>query len=308
MGSRNGWPRELAERCEAVDWDVTIAKSGHYRVKTHDGRSFSFPCTPGDYRAMKNAERYANRYGLDQREEEFKLRNEKERLERIERDRAQGVDWDAEERRIEEEQMKDQKVLGYVNGLGIIDRVTARAVHPRSIGNEAVPIEHGMELLMEDESVIFQCVYPMTLNDIEQDCGRTFETGNSLRSHISWHVRKAQKRTNETVVEAQAELTGPKPEGGYPETVEHKIENLQEGKSITVKYDVKVVTPGIITRLAELGDEIDELVDEATELTESIRVKRNEFRKLVAELPQHLANEQLRDKARKYDEITKITS
>lgn len=303
MGSQRGRNADLARRCEDVGWDVKIGGAGHYRVKTHTGQTFSFASTPSDQRSWLNDLAKVRRYGLDELEQKLKLEREKERLQRLEEDRANGVNWESEEEKIEEVK-NDEPVLGYaVGGIAILERVPARAAHPRSPG-KVVDIKWGVELGLEDGNVIFECIYPVTLNNTSRDCGRQFETANSLRTHISWHTRQVTKNgavdvgpsVEEIIADREPTIVTTKP-------VAERIERMEEGESIVVKAEITTqeVHPGIMVRLVELADELDELVDEAAELAESVRVKRGELRKLLVELPQHLADGETKAKARKYD-------
>lgn len=283
MGSKRGWPQALKRRCEAVGWDVGIAQSGHYRAKTHEGHVFTFANTPSSVRSERHALAQAKRFGLDELEELHARADERERQHRIKVDRQNGVDWDAEEEMRQKEMQKikaeTEGDLGYVNGIAVAERAPAIAGHPRAPETK-IPIKHGQELLLVDASVVYQCVYEVTYNDIKQDCGRFFETPSSLRSHIAWHARQRQP----------------------------KVE-IEDEKTIVVENEVPEVIekqPGIIARIVNLADEFDELVDEVTELAESTRVKRDELRKLLAEVPLHVADGETREKARKYDEMRKL--
>lgn len=294
MGSKKNMVEILKERCMAVDWEVTMGGGGHWKVKTHTGKIFSIAGSSSDVHGMKNAERRAIRHGLAQREQEYALAREKERLERLEQDRAKGVDWEAEEKKIEEQ----KKILGYVDGVAVLERVPARAAHPRSPG-KIVDIKHGVELGLEDGTVIFECVHPVMVKHKYQDCGRRFDTANSLRSHIAWHNRQVGNEEETAAILADEDTMQAITEAEAEEYVERVVREDDVDELDVLPQPV--VQPGIFVRLSELAREIDDLVDDAAELTESIRVKRNEFRKLIAELPQHLADGDLRAKARKYD-------
>lgn len=308
MGSRNSWAKELADRCEAVGWEVTFGPGGHRRIKTHEGKVFSLASSTSDRHGQKNAERACVRHGLEVLEQKLALQREKERLERLEEDRARGVDWEAEERKIEE-MKKSEPIHGYVNGVAVLERVPARAAHPRSPG-KVVDIKHGMELGLEDGTVIFECVAPVMVNHTYQDCGRQFDAANSLRSHIAWHNRESVqvdeivKNNIERKMEA---VTEPKTTTEELAELGQKIGFFSNVEPVEVKT-IPVAQPGIISRLTELAREIDELVDDAAELTEAIRVKRDEYKRLIAELPAHLADNETRAKARKYDAMMQAAS
>jgi hypothetical protein len=324
MGSRNGWAEDLAKRCEDVGWTVTWGPGGHRRIKTHEGKVFSLASSTSDVHGQKNAERACARYGLLMLEERLKLQREKERLERLAADRENGVDWEEEERKIEEQKKSEESILGYaVGGVAILERVPARATHPRSKG-KVVDIEHGMELGLADGNVIFECVYPVVLNNTERDCGRQFEAANSLRSHIAWHARKKP-----TVADEVAELgqevgfsaarykqeiiADMKPK--HVGTVE-EIEKLREGESMTVKMDVTVVEPkpGIVAELMQISEYADVLYDELGRVTDELdEVRRgvDRLRDNIRDAVKRVATEnvdvdELRAKAAKFDAMMKL--
>lgn len=293
MGSKRGWPQALKRRCEAVGWSVEIAQSGHYRAKTHDGQVFTFANTPSSSRSERHALAQAKRLGLDELEEQRRTELEYMRLERIEIDRKNGVDWDAEEGMRQKEMQKikaeTEGDLGYVNGIAVAERAPAIAGHPRAPETK-IPVKHGQELLLVDASVIYQCTYEITRNDIKQDCGRFFETSGSLRSHIAWHARKGKPEVEKTDF-----FDDPRADDD-----EKTIVVADKAPEVIEKQ------PGIIARMVNLADEFDELVDDVVELAESTRVKRDELRKLLAEVPLHVADGETREKARKYDEMRKL--
>lgn len=333
MGSKKEMVNELVNRCKAVDWEVTMGGSGHWRVKTHENKVFSIAGSSSDVHGMKNAERRAIRFGLAKREQEYALVKAKQRLERLEEDRANGVDWEAEEQKIKEQ----KRYLGYVNGVGIVERVPARAAHPRSLG-KTVDIEHGVELALEDASVIFQCTHPVMLNHKYQECGRHFEAANSLRTHISWHARAAKKESEEetaailadddtmqAIAEADAEeyVERAMKEDGVDEldviprsTFQERVTDLKSGESMTVKVNVEVVEPerGIIAELTHLGehaqsliDELDRVGDELDTIRQGVSVLREDITKAVQRVAsEHVDVDELRRKAERYDAIVKI--
>ena len=326
MGSKTSWIEDLVKRCAAVGWEVTYAAGGHRRIKTHKGKVFQIASTPGDVHSQKNAERAAARHGLEALEEKMALQREKERLERIEADRANGVDWKEEEKKIEEH--KERTKHGFaVGGVLIVDVVQAYGGHPRN-PDQMLPIEHGEELLLEDESVIYRCSHPVTLNDKEQPCGRQFEATGSLRSHIAWHARRKPKVT-EKVVElvevpnfTEQELRAAKQVIIADMKLKHvgtasDIEKLKEGESVVVKMDVTVVEPkrGIVAELVHLGrhaealyDEVGRIGDELDVIREGISRLRNDIGNAASSVATDSADlDELRAKAARYDEIIKIT-
>lgn len=323
MGSKTSWIEDLVKRCAAVGWEVTYAAGGHRRIKTHKGKVFQIASTPGDVHSQKNAERAAARHGLEALEEKMALQREKERLERIEADRANGVDWKEEEKKIEEH--KERTKHGFaVGGVLIVDVVQAFGGHPRN-PDQQLPIKHGEELLLEDESVIYRCSHPVTLNDKERPCGRQFESTGSLRSHIAWHARQKSTAAEEVaelgkeigfsaVKYKQEIIADMKPK--HVGTVE-EIEKLKEGESVVVKMDVTVVEPkpGIVAELMQIGEYADVLHDELGRVTDELdEVRRglNKLRDNIRDAVKRVATDtvdvdELRAKAARYDEIIKIT-
>jgi len=323
MGSKADWVEDLVKRCAAVGWEVTYAAGGHRRIKTHKGKVFQLASSPGDVHSRKNAERAAARHGLEVLEEKMTLQREKERLERLAKDRANGVDWEEEEKKIEEH--KERTKHGFaVGGVVIVEVAQAYGGHPRN-PNQMLPIKHGEELLLENESVIYRCSHPVTLNDKEQPCGRQFEATGSLRSHIAWHARQKPEPTSEqetidilsdsatmaAITEAEAEVDT------KIESIEHKITNLKEGESIVVKADVKIIETqrGIVAELVYLGqhaealyDEVGRIGDELDVIREGVGRLRDDIKKSVERVAtENVDVDELRAKAARYDEIIKIT-
>jgi hypothetical protein len=313
MGSKTSWIQELADRCAAVGWEVTYAAGGHRRIKTHKGKVFQIASSPGDVHSQKNAERAAARHGLEALEEKMTLQREKERLERIEADRANGVDWEKEEKKIEEH--KERTKYGLINGVVVVEVVQAVGGHPRSPAVK-VPIQWGEELLMEDESVIYRCSHPVTLNHKEQPCGRQFETTGSLRSHIAWHARQKP-----TAAEEVAELgqkigfkSGTQQVEVFDSVVAPEIIFDTEPKKIEMKPVIEP-KPGIVAELMQIGeyadvlhDELGRVTDELDEVRRGLNKLRDNIRDAVKRVAtDHVDIDELRAKAARYDEIIKIT-
>lgn len=330
MGSKADWVEDLVKRCAAVGWEVTYAAGGHRRIKTHKGKVFQLASSPGDVHSRKNAERAAARHGLEVLEEKMTLQRERDRLERLAKDRANGVDWEEEEKKIEEH--KERTKYGLVNGVVIVEVVQAVGGHPRNPARK-VPIKHGEELLMEDESVIYRCTYPVTLNHEERPCGRQFEATGSLRSHIAWHARTAVKPEDEKTIIDELGYADDRKEIGFSATkykqeiiadmkpkhvgTVEEIENLKEGESVAVKMDVTVVEHerGIVAELVHLGqhaealyDEVGRIGDELDVIREGVGRLRDDIKKSVERVAtENVDVDELRAKAARYDAIIKIT-
>lgn len=334
MGSRRGKPADLARRCEDVGWEVSLAKSGHYRVKTHNGAVFSFGSTPGDYRTVVNDESKAKKYGLHELEEKLALKRERDRLQAIENDKANGVDWEAEEKIREEEKMKTSTEgdLGYVDGIAIAEIAPAMYALKRP-GEERRMVPHVQELLLVDGTIRLRC-------DMDGDTGPCHRTANSIqgisihqaRSHTGSYKLKAGASTppKEKVVTVDKRGTVVKVEDYADREAQAQkiidsgameafpIEEIRSAKITTTKIDAVVasvqlhdapgepVMPGIFTRIIRLAEEFDELVNEAVTLTESVRVKRDELRKLIAELPDHIMTVEVKEKLETYEQLRKM--
>jgi hypothetical protein len=321
MGSRRGKPTDLARRCEAVGWEVTLSKAGHYRVKTHTGGVFSFASTPGDYRTGVNDESKAKKYGLHELEERLALKRERDRLQAIEDDKANGVDWEAEDRKRDEEKMKTNTEgdLGYVDGVAIAEIAPAMYAVKRP-GEERRMVPHMQELLLADGSIRLRCEMN---GDDGIPCHKTGPSVQAIavhqaRVHTGSYTFKDKTPPKEKVITVDKRGTVVDVKDASSWSVEDRIADLKEGESITLKADIVATPvenevseliekqPGIVTRLVDLADELDDLVDDVTELAESVRVKRGELRKLLVELPLHLTDDDTKEKARKYDAMKKL--
>jgi hypothetical protein len=311
MGSKKSVTAELIGRCQAVGWEVKMSGSGHWRVKTHRGRVFSIASSTGDIHGLKNAERTAVRHGLADLERKLELRQAKERLERLKEDRAQGVNWEEEEQKINNDS-EDAYPFGYVNGIGIVEKVPARAGHPRN-PNKTIDIQHGMELLMGDGTVIFECVHPVMLNHVYQDCGRQFETANSLRAHISWHSRTVP--TSPTVDTETEARPGPTNEEVIADRTPRYVSTASDIEKLKeVEVMESKPKPGLVAELIDLGqyaevlyDEVGRIGDELDTIREGISRLRDDIRKATERIAlENVDVDELREKAARYDQILKI--
>lgn len=308
MGSKKDLVNALVERCRAVDWEVTMGGGGHWRVKTHTGSVFSIAGSSSDVHGMKNAERRAIRHGLAAREQEYALAKEKKRLERLEEDRARGVNWEEEEKKIAT-QKKAEPRYGYVDGVAVLERVPARAAHPRS-PDKSVDIKHGVELALADDTVIFECVHPVMVNHKYQDCGRQFESANSLRTHISWHARVLGE-TEDEVIESKVD--------DEPKTITEELADM--GQKIGFLANTAPVEEaseskrGVVAELIHLGEHAQSLLDELNRVgdeLDTIRQGVSVLREDIAKAAQRAATDnvdidELREKAARYDQIIKLT-
>ena len=91
MAGNNDWAKNFQARCQDVGWSVEATSSNHCKVRDARGKLLlTISTTPGDKRAMMNALSQAKRAGLEQLEQQVKLRRERDRLARIEADRQRG--------------------------------------------------------------------------------------------------------------------------------------------------------------------------------------------------------------------------
>lgn len=193
MGNINGWQRNFILRCEAVGWSVERGGSDHYKVRDQNGKFlFSFGSTSSDQHALKKTVADAKRAGIEQLETLIKLRNEHDRLTRIETDRQAN---DAALTKITTESPTTQSVmsdgtLGDVDGVAIVATAPAKIKTPIML--KAAPLADAQELLLANDRVVFRCLKPAATPghpELTGICHRTFETADSLRSHITFHTR-----------------------------------------------------------------------------------------------------------------------
>jgi hypothetical protein len=224
MSGINNWVRNFKARCEDVGWRVDMSGSSHYKVYDRsDKLILTFAGSPGDRRAMLNALSSAKRAGLEDLEKSIKLRRERDRLQRIENDRA------ANEVKLTEVSVKlagirekfdaqgDDEVDSDVPGkLGFIDGVAIAAIAPAMIKTpvmkQAAPLNGGSEVMLTDGTVLWRCDRPAatgTKMDIEGDCHRTFASVTSLRVHMGSHTRAADKNVVAAVDQSVARETNP---------------------------------------------------------------------------------------------------
>lgn len=223
MASDQAWVQNFRGRCEFVGWTVQLTKSNHYKVHDRAGRLlFTYSGTPGDRRAMQNALSQAKRAGLEQLETGLKLVKERDRLERIERDRELNghrefsmtattatvtpsradVTYTSEEMKLtlrDIEPTTDAQVseLGQVNGIAVVMR--SRAMLPTPPNGTLTAHENIEEVLLADDTTIFVCC--------ENGCDYTADNGISVRAHRKAHGPAAQaKRLAREKAELEAQL------------------------------------------------------------------------------------------------------
>lgn len=301
MARKRAWTHELKARCEGVGWTVTLGKGGHYKVRTPDGRGFSFPSTPGDVRGERNALAVARRHGLDKLEERKKRAAEAERLRRIARDRQSILGEafaDAIEKQVTKEEIEEMTnktnvdtSLGEVDGVKIVE--VAQATHITPISNGPRPLADGEELLLEDGRVVYRCAKPAaTVMDptAQGICHRIFDTAGSLKAHISFHSRKT--------------LPG---ERRKREREAHPNRIAAERKSQPVEAPEPASQQvGIIAQASQLADRFSDFKKELALLEATADELSNELRNLVQRMPEHLADEAVLDAARRYEQLRRL--
>jgi hypothetical protein len=203
--STKSWQLNLKMRCEAVGWRVELSTgNSHFKVYNDKRMLFTFASTPSDKRAMLNALSQAKRAGIEALESAKKLRDERDRLARIETDRASNAAVAAAliaaapvefvppvpVESVEPVESVGPN-LGYVNGVAIIAVASAKIKTP--IMPEPAVMSDAEELLLEDLTVVYRCAKPAAPRypDETGACHRTFPSASSLRTHITFHSRKA---------------------------------------------------------------------------------------------------------------------
>jgi hypothetical protein len=324
MGSRKNWPKELADRCNAVGWHAGIQKSGHYRAFLPDGRSFGWAASTSDTNGYKNAQREAARMGLDQLEQELALLREKERLERIEADRTQnGV---PEELMLAPELKEDPNVTKYgtieVDGVKIgIAEISKPVRHRHPRGGGVHELAHCRELLLVDETIRYQCL-KLVAGDLQEVCARHFKTSAGLIVH--WN-RGSHADDARTSVPQERDLGGvlpaePKPEERPgPSTYEIIVDRTpskittepdtrskpKEEKLVEEAQPIAVEQPGVMARMEDLGQQLLDVHFEAQRLANHAQDLHQALATLAEDVHREIASDEVREKAQKFDAMMK---
>lgn len=297
MGKRRDWPEELAERCRAVGWTAELTRSGHYKVQVParegcEGGGFSMASTPSTRDGERKALNKANRLGLERLEQRMRLQREKERLERIQRDREQnGVpDEDFAPDNQPESETQAMPNLGYIEvagvKLGIAD--TGPAFYQPNRGGEPRKIEDARELLLVDETVRYQCLKP-TPGRPDKLCERTFEKAAGLHVHQGrMHQAPAPRPgpTREEILADREPSAGPNSTEPAPEQPE----------------------PGVMARTVRLAEDFAAFCDQLGDLADLGSRLNADLQELAQELPNELASDELRDKAARFDAMLRAAA
>lgn len=319
--SNGSWPRKLAARYKAAGWDISISRSGHYKAKDSRGRVLTFPTTPSDRRAEMNALGDARRYGLEDAEQEMRLRAERDRLQRIADDRASVTlpkTENEEGHEVKKEVATAEGSLGYALVIPKDGKITdelvqvaiaeiAPAMHSTPVTRgKSVPLKDGEELLLADGRVIYRCAKPAAsiMNPTAKGiCHRTFFTVPSLKSHITYHSRTTmptpprQRRKAERDAE-YAEALRLAEHAAVDVIAEQTAQALQAPES-------SFQSAGIVARISRLSTRFAELKDHMDELTANLGETIDQLEQLIRELPDHVASDEMLDKVAKYDELRK---
>lgn len=207
MSDRN-WQDNFRGRCDYVGWVTELSANGHYKV--FDGNSkflFTYSKTAGDRRAMLNTLADAKRSGLEHLETQEKLRRERERLVRIEKDRETNgfvvsdvtttADIHRESENENEVQVKTKSqienhyaddrdtVLGHKVLIRQKASLPTRDIRTGACTNHPYPDID--ELQLEDETLVYQCA-----SRRDETCLFTSAKPESIRAHLRAHSPRAE--------------------------------------------------------------------------------------------------------------------
>ena len=279
MVNTNGWQANFIQRCEAVGWSVERTKSNHFKVRDAKSRFlFTFPTTPGDVRSMQNTLSDAKRHGILDLEKQVKLRDERDRLERIQKDReaSEAVEAEATLERIEADLKKiDRSVehhsdpdpdLGNVDGVAIV--MSGPAMYKTPVMSEPRPLHDAEELLLADDKTVWRCLKSAATKfrpDAEGVCHKVYLSVESLKSHLAYHSRIPAATTDSEREKEEEKVPTPAqtPNGARPEfdALDRSLAQLQAG----IKK-VADTLPNLIIEVGTLRDAVRKLpvVDQAT--------------------------------------------
>lgn len=213
MVNINGWQANFIQRCEAVGWSIERTKSNHYKVRDAKGKFlFTFPTTPGDVRSMQNTLSDAKRHGILDLEKQVKLRDERARLERIQKDReaSEAVEAEAALERIETQipSKPEPESLGTVDGVAIV--MSGPALFKTPVMAEARPLRDAEELLLADDRTVWRCLKSAATPyrpHAEGLCHKVYVSVDSLQSHLAYHSRTPWKEVkNPDVADATSAM------------------------------------------------------------------------------------------------------
>jgi hypothetical protein len=308
MGSRKNWPRELADRCNAVGWNARLVPNGHWKADLPDGTTMSWAESPSDTNGYKMAMRKARHKGLDALEQKLKLQREKDRLERIAQDRQlNGVPEhlmqsakQAPEPKKEAKMEPSNPSLGYVEVEGIRLGIAevAQARYQPSRGGEPRVVEDARELLLVDGSVRFQCLKPTGgFRDGKAEiCNRTFDNPRGLPTHQS---RMHPERDLGGVLPVE-----PRPGPTKEEILADRVPVAIRTEPAPKAEPVPTAPPtGVMARMEDLGNQVLDLHFEAQRLANHAQTVGAALVQLAQDLPRELVDDETRQKAELLDQM-----
>lgn len=266
MASTNGWISNFIQRCEHVGWKVERTRSNQYKVyDANDKMILTLPSTPSDRRATSNILAEARRHGLENLESRLKLRDERDRLEKIERDRESAeakiaesnvravsdVAAESADSSSVEPAKATQPEIGSVAGIEIV------TIEPVSFKTPVMPyfkeLSQAEELLLADGTTVFRCARPAATPhrpDAQGPCHKTYPTAHSLIAHLRYHTRQVKDSSVETTKEAavsaaSTEITRSNGHSTEFAALDHMLAQAQSS--------VSKISDGFSSLLTELG-------------------------------------------------------
>lgn len=295
---KNNWQANFKVRCEAVGWTVEKSTSNHYKVKDRHGSIlFTFPSTPSDKRALLNVIGDAKRAGLEDLEKKNKLRAERDRLQRIEDDRAANAAALERADQRSGDGAANAENLGDVDGVAIVSIAPAKFKTP--IMPKSEPLADAEELLLADERIVYRCAKPAATPrapELRGSCLRTFDSVGSLKSHISFHTRTKmsvtpRQRAKLEREEAERVKNSATSAVAEPAGVEPIVEPIVEptGNELTVAQ--------LTARLVDAADSVRGLLVSVENLAHDLSLVLNDIPKL------HDVDPTIVEKAKRFDAL-----
>lgn len=302
---REAWQDNFRRRCDYVGWVTDLSTgSNHYKVYDAKGKYlFTYAKTAGDRRAMLNTLSEAKRHGLEILEQQEKLRRERDRLVRIEKDRETNgfVVADVQSANTAtSEREKDIPVATIANhyaenrdavlGVKVLIRQTAHltGINYATQQLDSRPYPDIDELQLENETVVYQCA-----SRYDSSCLFTAAKSQSIRAHLRAHAPRAQARALAAkLAEAEAELQAQK--------AKTKTNVAQNGDL----RDPTDTDHAVIDRIKKTADS---LAHELEELSRGMQFVGKSLTQLSADLDRiPTVDPKLIDKARAFDDLQAI--
>lgn len=278
----NDWAKNFKQRLEDVGWRVEMSGTSHYKVHDADGKLLlTFSGTPGGgSRGMMNALGQAKRAGLLTLETQVKLQREKERLQKLEDDRAANDVRLAEAQALADAAATEDAPLpdlGSVNGVRIV--AIAPAMIQTPIMKKAAPLTDGSEIMLSDHTVLYRCDRPAATAvkpDLQGVCHRTFESATGLLVHISSH-----KYTH------------------------NNAKNFGRKQQEAIEAMTAKTSPNGVSSTTKLAARLSEALDSVTLLAQGLDSVRKELTEIQDDLGRlHVADTDTLTKAAKFDTLS----